>query len=193
MIEIYKITNVINGKCYIGQTKNGAYKRFQQHSKADSLIGRAIRKHGSDNFMVEVLDSTDKDNANSLESFHIKENNSCVPFGYNIAPEGRLVGGLTKDFFYIGVKPSYYKEVILDSGNLTIYLMRALFLANKNFVIMKNQKIPVKTWGQLFEAIGSNCRYSSSRLKKYIDEKDIMIKTKDGIILNKEKFKKIYD
>lgn len=30
--DIYKITNVINGKCYIGQTTN-AKRRFQEHKK----------------------------------------------------------------------------------------------------------------------------------------------------------------
>lgn len=56
MIEIYRITNLINDKCYVGQSKHGAFKRFQQHCKADTLIGKAIRKYGHENFLIEVKD-----------------------------------------------------------------------------------------------------------------------------------------
>lgn len=47
MYWIYKITNLVNGKIYIGKTKN-IKRRLSQHfyeeSSSDSLIKRAIRK-----------------------------------------------------------------------------------------------------------------------------------------------------
>ena len=41
--EVYKISNDINDKLYIGITSSGISVRFKQHSKAESYIGNAIR------------------------------------------------------------------------------------------------------------------------------------------------------
>ena len=60
---VYKITNAINGKFYIGMTKRALSKRWSQHlyaSKKDSnysRIAKAIRKYGRDNFSIEVIES----------------------------------------------------------------------------------------------------------------------------------------
>ena len=60
---IYKITNQINGKIYIGQTINTLEKRFNRH-KQDALSGRldthfarALREYGVDNFVAEVIEN----------------------------------------------------------------------------------------------------------------------------------------
>lgn len=54
--EVYKISNDINDKLYIGITSSGISVRFKQHSKAESYIGNAIRKHGVEHFKIEVID-----------------------------------------------------------------------------------------------------------------------------------------
>ena len=54
---LYKITNLINGKCYIGQTKDYD-KRMLVHIKYGnnySLVHKAIKKYGVDSFMFERL------------------------------------------------------------------------------------------------------------------------------------------
>ena len=63
---IYKITNTINSKSYIGQTIQNVKERFYQHcatkcSKAVSnmAIHRAIKKYGKSNFTVEVIEEID--------------------------------------------------------------------------------------------------------------------------------------
>ena len=43
---IYKITNLLNEKIYIGQTKQPIERRFIQHSKANSPLGQAMRECG---------------------------------------------------------------------------------------------------------------------------------------------------
>lgn len=55
-IGIYKITNKVNGKVYIDQSKN-IEKRWKQHlgAKDNYLIHRAIRKYGKDNFSFEIV------------------------------------------------------------------------------------------------------------------------------------------
>lgn len=43
---VYKLLNKINGKIYIGQTKNEVVSRVHGHSLNKSYIGNAIRKYG---------------------------------------------------------------------------------------------------------------------------------------------------
>lgn len=58
---IYKVTNLINSKCYIGQTtKSLDDRRFihikdAKRQKYNSLFHKAIIKYGIDNFKWEVL------------------------------------------------------------------------------------------------------------------------------------------
>lgn len=54
---IYCITNRKNNKKYIGLTTRNVNTRFEEHCKADSYIGNAIRKYGPDNFCLEILDT----------------------------------------------------------------------------------------------------------------------------------------
>lgn len=60
--SIYRITNITNGKFYIGQTKYPIRKRFNDHvaaAKSNSTyhLHRAIRKYGAENFTVELVES----------------------------------------------------------------------------------------------------------------------------------------
>lgn len=88
---IYKITNLINGKCYIGQSVQPD-KRYWQHCnsaknhKDNYPIHNAINKYGEDNFSFEILEWTeDYDNR---ERELIQYYNSLSPNGYNVAEGG---------------------------------------------------------------------------------------------------------
>lgn len=66
MAYIYKITNTINGKMYIGKTELTIEKRFQQHckdSQRDKMSNRplykAMRKYGVEFFSIEEIEETD--------------------------------------------------------------------------------------------------------------------------------------
>lgn len=54
---IYKITNLFNGKVYIGQSIH-IERRWKEHCffSANSLIGKAIQKYGKQNFSFEILE-----------------------------------------------------------------------------------------------------------------------------------------
>ena len=56
MTEIYKITNRLNGKPYVGQTRQPIEKRFMQHSTANSPPGNAMRQCGLENFTIEIIE-----------------------------------------------------------------------------------------------------------------------------------------
>lgn len=94
--SIYKITNKINNKCYIGQTNN-VKRRFAEHLHWDApyrqreeghkVLYRAFEKYGIENFSFQVLE-TDILNYDEREQYWIKYYDSLVPNGYNITPGG---------------------------------------------------------------------------------------------------------
>lgn len=87
---IYKITNNINSKVYIGQTTGPLKRRFQDHCIPNkSLISQAIRKYGKDNFSVEVIyTATTNEELNIKEEELIKLFNCISPNGYNLREGG---------------------------------------------------------------------------------------------------------
>ena len=92
-IGIYKIENLINHKVYIGQSIH-IEKRWQQHCQpsSDSVIAKAIKKYGKENFSFQILEECSEQDLDEKELFYIKSYNSLVPNGYNIIDyvQGRM-------------------------------------------------------------------------------------------------------
>ena len=93
--SIYKATNTITGKSYIGYSSNWSQrKRIHKHtaktSKRNYLFYNSINKHGFENFVWEVLyQSKDKLYTLSvMEDFFINEYNTLSPYGYNTKTGG---------------------------------------------------------------------------------------------------------
>jgi len=89
MMSIYMFTNSVNGKRYIGKTSRPVEHRLNEHFSGKHIdkmpIVKAIKKHGKDNFSIEILFETDcKDELNLKEIEFI---NSHKP-EYNISPGG---------------------------------------------------------------------------------------------------------
>jgi len=93
MIGVYKITNTINNKCYIGQSIN-MQRRWKEH-KWDTIKGKstlmpihmAMRKYGIDTFVFEVILECSRSLLDNVEMLFIARYNT-VKEGYNV-----LVGG----------------------------------------------------------------------------------------------------
>lgn len=88
---IYKITNCINGKMYIGQTIHPdrrwtEHKQKARHGQDKFPIHLAIAKYGEENFTFEILEWTE--NFNNEERRLIQELNTLSPNGYNISEGG---------------------------------------------------------------------------------------------------------
>lgn len=93
---IYKITNLINGHCYIGQSKN-IYNRINNHhiydynnpknDQYDCKIYQAIRKYGWENFDISVIELCPESELNEKEIFYIEKFDSFKN-GYNMTEGG---------------------------------------------------------------------------------------------------------
>ena len=89
---IYKVTNLMNGKIYIGKTNNFT-KRKLEHTRYDinngNIFHKALKKYGESNFKWEIIDTcTGLDQINKLEKYYIKKFNSYKPNGYNMTKGG---------------------------------------------------------------------------------------------------------
>jgi group I intron endonuclease len=91
VIGIYKIENLINGKIYIGQSKNiekrwtaHRTRPFNQNSKQyDSPLYRSIRKYGLENFRFVVLEETLVEDLDNREKYWIEYYESHNKEGVN--------------------------------------------------------------------------------------------------------------
>lgn len=98
---IYKITNKLNNKCYIGKSSNIEERwkyhkwRYQEkgHSEYDKPLYRAFRKYGIENFTFEIIELVDNTQINEKETYWIEYYNSYGSSGYNATKGGD--GGLT--------------------------------------------------------------------------------------------------
>jgi group I intron endonuclease len=90
---IYKATNKINGKCYIGQTiktlnirKTGHYSSMRFGSQLK--FHKALRKYDKEDFQWEVIEKcSNSQELDKMEMFYIKECKS-LKNGYNNCPGG---------------------------------------------------------------------------------------------------------
>lgn len=94
---IYCITNKLNGKQYVGQTVRSLEERYSEHCrKLNTVVGKAIKKYGKENFNIEILDSSlIIDDLNDKETYWIKEKNTIIPNGYNLCYGGNSTLGYT--------------------------------------------------------------------------------------------------
>ena len=92
MAYIYKITNMVNGKIYIGKTQYSIEHRFREHIRASRNersekrpLYDAMNKYGIENFSIELVEETN--NPEEREKYWINYYRSYVGFsdcnGYN--------------------------------------------------------------------------------------------------------------
>ena len=150
-MEIYKITNKINGKVYIGQTIRPVQYRFHRHINdamrniIDTHFARAIRKYGPDQWLLEVIDNAEtQEELNQKEQYWIQYYNS-VEEGYNETNAINKCGGNT-----YRSKTEEEMEVIKEK-------IRQTKIGNKNPMAKKIKRINIQTGEiDIFETI-INC------------------------------------
>ena len=137
---IYKLTNKLNGKPYIGQTKQKLIRRLNQHTFGQQYIDGVIQDVGWENFTVEVLEECEtREQLNEREKFWIAHFNCKAPNGYNLTKGG--AGSLEyicsdetrekKSVAVMGAKnPFWGRRHTTESKNL----MSAAHMGNKSWL-----------------------------------------------------------
>jgi hypothetical protein len=166
--EIYLITNIANGKCYVGQAKKyvsrnkdrwGTEGRWKSHIReAMSMAGHcvyldnAIRAYGPDSFDVKVICDCNIEEMNEIETRYIHKYNTLAPNGYNIKPGGQSSAYrsdvprkledrcMASDYQKLGIKEDTleYIQPILTRGLLAGYRVLGLKDANSKDIPTRN-------------------------------------------------------
>lgn len=91
---VYKITNKVNNKIYIGSSVN-VYTRWRNHiyelnnnKHSNNYLQNAWNKYGFNNFEFKIIEKCNKDNVRYREQYYINLFNCCDrDIGYNIMPK----------------------------------------------------------------------------------------------------------
>ena len=98
---VYKITNTINNKSYIGISIHEPEKRrIKEHlsGRGNRVIANAIKKYGKDAFTYEILEENVFDEfLPDLEVAYIANYNTVAPHGYNLDSGGGGAGSPSED------------------------------------------------------------------------------------------------
>jgi len=94
MIGIYRITNKVNSKHYIGQAHD-IEDRWKQHLKSlrknnhyNNYLQKAWNKYGEDNFEFKVVQECNEEDLNIFETLYINILKTLAPDGYNLREGG---------------------------------------------------------------------------------------------------------
>ena len=99
MMGIYKITNQVNGKIYVGQSVDissrwSSHKSEFKRQKYDTKLYRAMNKYGLKNFILEIIEECPQDKLDEREVYWINYYNSYQD-GYNETLGGQGLGYYT--------------------------------------------------------------------------------------------------
>ncbi len=88
---VYLITNIVNGKRYVGQTIHTLEWRWKQHLKKGKFtaLRNAINKYGADKFIIEsICEPPTIELMNEFEQEYIQRYCTMSPNGYNLTTGG---------------------------------------------------------------------------------------------------------
>src|SRR5574343_76162 len=120
---IYKYTNIINGKCYIGETVRELIRHRRHLNAANEenprqRIHKAFKKYGLDNFTYEILERIECSSKEELkkllherEIYYIAKFNSFSSNGYNDTLGGNTLSNK-------GYKHTYEAKAKISNGNI---------------------------------------------------------------------------
>ena len=141
MAYIYKITNDINNKIYIGKTEFSIEKRFQEHCR-DAFKERnekrplyaAIRKYGIEHFHIEEIEQTQQ--PEEREKYWIEQYGS-FKYGYNATLGGDGTRYADYDLIFALWQEGLNNKTICEKLH---YDTKTVTAALQNFNITKEQR-----------------------------------------------------
>jgi len=187
--EIYRITNIVTEKSYIGQTRShrlnhGKYRpfghlgRFKDHiHEANSTkknqcryLNSSILKHGVDNFKCELILTCDVEDLDSYEIQYISQYNTKFPNGYNLTNGGQDRGSLKGEKITLDesdlVKPEAKEKIPLKKSDYT-----------KNLISERLKEAKSNPEQRIRQMLLTQKQHLGNKFEKYrtvtINEKDI--------------------
>jgi group I intron endonuclease len=159
-MTIYKITNRLNGKIYIGQTARTLERRWKEHCCPSSncpLLNNAIRKYKRENFTIEQIDCVDREEANAKERYWIDYYDSAnKEKGYNLSLGGEF-GSFNQETLkkmsesHKGEKNNFYGKHHTEACRLKMSkLKKGLYVGDKH---PKARKVRCLDTGEVFNTI----------------------------------------
>lgn len=137
MAYIYKITNTVNNKVYIGKTSYTVEKRFQQHctdskklSLKDRPLYRAFNKYGIENFTVEIIEEVSEEESSIREIYWIDQYGSYNS-GYNATLGGEGKSIYNHQEIINMLKEIPYPKIVSSYFNCSTSLIQDLAKANE--------------------------------------------------------------
>ena len=198
---IYKITNKVNGKSYIGQTRYSLEFRWRQHihKKDNTYFHNAIKKYGVENFSIEILEECEVSKLNEREIFYIAKLNTFKE-GYNLTIGGDGNRRLLLDNAYDEIKDLYLSGFSsnkiatlynIDKASVIKILKQlgvkirsnALNINNQEFIELVND---YKS-GYSLKELAKRYNCSASGLKEFLIKKGVNIKEKYSLLKDTEK------
>ena len=151
MAYIYKITNKLNGKSYIGKTeKSNPEDRFREHLQdsrkfPDRPLYRAINKYGKENFSFKVLEKTSYPEEREVEL--IKEYNTYGNTGYNATKGGDGSVYLDHSKILLDYKEVGNQEMVAEMNGCHVDSVYKILKSN-NIEKVSSQEVNKKYYGK---------------------------------------------
>lgn len=199
---IYKITNRVNNKVYIGQTHFTVEHRFKQHIKNFNIEHRqqplynAFAKYGLENFSVETLEECDTSRLDEREMFWIAKYDSFKN-GYNATVGGH--GGhlyVWTDDQYSEIKSLYMSgftiKKIAEMYGTSAYTIKAIInslnLKQKDPLDMnKVEREEFIEWyknGASLKFLAQSYHVSPKRIKEFLTKYNVDLRVHSQLLLN---------
>jgi group I intron endonuclease len=161
---VYRIINSVNGLSYIGTTiVFPAIKRIQRHfnntkPRNRSIIWEAIKKHGSSNFTVEILEECSSIiELDFLEKYYIKFYSTLIPCGYNILSGGR-------DNYRLPVE---VRKIISDKNKKRQSPLKGRKFSDAHKLAMSKQRKGFTSENRINARINYHTRYKQQNLSNH--------------------------
>lgn len=183
MPYIYKITNSLNGKMYIGKTMKAVAERWQEHchdynrrSEEHRPLYAAMNKYGIDNFTIETIEECSDSIINEREKYWI-EYFGAFKNGYNAT-----IGGDGRAYIDYDLVVSTYAEVKNQAEVARIMNISRDSVGNilriRNVPIMSSQDIMKAASAKIIHMYDKNTQKFVQAFATYADAANWLIENK---------------
>ena len=199
---IYKATNLVNGKVYIGQTKKGLETRKRQHfrdaeksKRNKTYFHHAISKYGESGFQWEVIDRADtREELSEKEEDWIIYYGSFGEHGYNLTPGGHSASKNEKAVYTFSLDGELlleHESIISASEYYGIPTSSIGFVANGKRIVTHDMIFLFK---DDFEHLADMFAEVRERIKRHkperFNKREILAVSVDGVV---KQFHSIYE